>query len=100
MEDKKERKMEEKIKRHLLAYAPLEDFYVLSPPSGDNKNSLVGFFSKGDPLLLVIDDDEIAEHAIDFLLKNGVKVLFSDEELSEYGKNRQVSRDHQNERSR
>ncbi len=92
--------MEEKIKRHLLAYAPLEEFYVLSPPSGDDKNSLVGFFSKGDPFLLVIDDDEIAEHAIDFLLKNGVKVLFSDEELSEYGKNRQVSRDHQNERSR
>ena len=54
--------MKEKIKRHLLAYAPLEDFYVLSPPSGDDKNSLVGFFSKGDPFLLVIDDDEIAEH--------------------------------------
>ena len=94
------RKMEEKIKRHLLAYAPLEEFYVLSPPSGDDKNSLVSFFNKEDPFLLVIDNDKITKHAIDFLLKNGVKVLFSDEKLSEYGKNRQVSRDHQNERSR
>ena len=81
-----ESKMNEKeIRQYLLSRAPLEDFYILLSPSGNEKDALFGCFNReGDPFFIMEDDDKMADCIIKYLIDNRINVFENDDALSEY----------------
>lgn len=76
---------EKEIKQYLLSRAPLEDFYILLSPSGDEKDALFGCLNReGVPFLVIEDDDEMAGSIIKYLIDNKINVFEKDDALSEY----------------
>ena len=81
-----ESKMTEKeIKQYLLSRAPLEDFYILMSPSGDEKDALFGCLNReGIPFLVIEDDDKMAGSIIKYLIERRINIFKDDDALSEY----------------